>query len=86
MPEKSSTVKLGRYRHYKGNVYRVLGVARHSETEEELVVYRPEYGDRGLWVRPKAMFEETITIEGQEMPRFAYLGPAEGSDDGHESV
>ncbi|MEZ6068477.1 MAG: DUF1653 domain-containing protein [Planctomycetaceae bacterium] len=48
----------GRYRHYKGNEYTVLGVARHSETDEDLVVYRPEYGERGLWVRPLAMFVE----------------------------
>jgi hypothetical protein len=51
----------GRYRHYKGNEYEVLGVARHSETHEEMVVYRPLYGDGGLWVRPKAMFSESVT-------------------------
>jgi hypothetical protein len=55
----------GRYRHYKGNEYIVLGVARHSETGEELVVYRQDYGDRGLWVRPKAMFLETVEMNGQ---------------------
>ena len=67
-------VPAGRYRHYKGNEYTVLGPARHSETMEELVVYRAEYGDRGLWVRPKAMFCETVEVEGQRVPRFAYLG------------
>jgi hypothetical protein len=61
----------GRYRHYKGHDYEVLGVARHSETEEELVVYRALYGDGGLWVRPKAMFLETVTVNGKEVPRFA---------------
>lgn len=68
-------MKLGRYRHYKGNEYVVLGVARHSETQEELVVYRPEYGERGLWVRPKAMFLETVEVEGQPVPRFQFVGP-----------
>ena len=70
----------GRYRHYKGNEYTVVGVARHSETLEELVVYRQEYGDRGLWVRPTAMFTETVVVDGQRMPRFRWLGkkrPAE---------
>jgi hypothetical protein len=60
----------GRYRHYKGNEYTVLGVARHSETLEELVVYRQEYGDHGLWVRPAAMFAETVVVAGQAVPRF----------------
>jgi hypothetical protein len=64
----------GRYRHYKGNEYTVLGIARHSETLEELVVYRQEYGDRGLWVRPATMFAETVEIDGQTVPRFAFLG------------
>jgi len=63
----------GRYRHYKGNEYRVLGVAKHSESLEELVVYRPDYGERVLWVRPKAMFFETVKVDGQEVPRFCHL-------------
>ncbi len=66
----------GRYRHYKGNEYTVLGVARHSETLEELVVYRHEYGDRGLWVRPAVMFTETVIVEGKAVPRFAPMGLA----------
>lgn len=65
----------GRYRHYKGKDYRVLGVSRHSETLEELVVYQLLYGDHGLWVRPRAMFLETIEINGVTQPRFAYVGP-----------
>ena len=69
-------VSPGKYRHYKGNLYTVFGVARHSETEEELVVYRQEYGDRGLWVRPLAMFVETVEVEGRQVPRFEYIGPA----------
>jgi cupin 2 domain-containing protein len=64
----------GRYRHYKGNEYTVLGVARHSETDEQLVVYRQEYGDHGLWVRPKQMFCETVNIDGRDAPRFQPLG------------
>ena len=61
----------GTYRHYKGNLYEVLGVARHSETEEQLVVYRALYGERGLWVRPLAMFQEAVVVDGHEVPRFA---------------
>ena len=60
----------GRYRHYKGQEYEVLGVARHSETEEELVVYRALYGDRGLWIRPVAMFTETVEQGAVSVPRF----------------
>lgn len=63
----------GLYRHYKGNDYRVLGLARHSETLEPLVVYQALYGERGLWVRPAAMFTETVTIDGVRTPRFARI-------------
>ena len=70
---KNTELETGRYRHYKGNQYTVIGVARHSETEEELVVYRQEYGDRGLWVRPLQMFMETVDVEGKELPRFQFL-------------
>ena len=72
-----SIVKPGRYRHYKGNEYTVLGVAKHSETLEPMVVYRAEYGERGLWVRPAGMFAETVTVNGVTVPRFAYLGDAD---------
>ncbi|TFC84005.1 DUF1653 domain-containing protein [Cryobacterium cheniae] len=64
---------IGRYRHYKGNLYEVLGVARHSETEEQLVVYTALYGEHGLWVRPLAMFTECVTIQGEDVPRFALV-------------
>lgn len=67
------TVKPGRYRHFKGNEYVVLGVARHSETDEELVVYRPDYGERQLWVRPVAMFLDVVERDGQQIPRFSFL-------------
>ena len=65
---------LGRYRHYKGLDYEVIGVARHSETLEALVVYRPLYNASGLWVRPHAMFFEDVEIEGRRQPRFAFVG------------
>ncbi|MFM8709176.1 MAG: DUF1653 domain-containing protein [Planctomycetia bacterium] len=73
-------VRPGRYRHYKGNDYTVLGVARHSETLEELVVYRQEYGDHGLWVRPAAMFAESVLVDGKAVARFAPLGGSEVQD------
>jgi len=63
----------GTYRHYKGNLYEVIGVARHSETLEEMVVYRALYGDGGLWVRPLAMFCENVEVDGHTVPRFAVV-------------
>jgi len=63
----------GRYRHYKGGEYEVVGVARHSETLEPLVVYRPLYNASGLWVRPHSMFFEQVEIEGKWQPRFARI-------------
>jgi hypothetical protein len=66
-------IRPGRYQHYKGNDYEVLGVARHSETEEEFVVYRALYGDGGLWIRPLAIFLEPVWVEGIEQPRFRRL-------------
>ncbi len=63
----------GRYRHYKGNIYEVFGVARHSETGEELVVYRCLYGDCSLWVRPLTMFLESVQVDGRSLPRFSPL-------------
>ena len=68
-----SELELGRYRHYKGGEYTVMGVAQHSETGEALVVYRPEYGDRGLWVRPLSMFQESVETPGGTIPRFALI-------------
>lgn len=66
--------RIGRYRHFKGNEYRVTGFARHSETMEELVVYQALYGEQGLWVRPADMFFENVEVNGVYQPRFAYLG------------
>lgn len=69
-PLDDSVLSPGRYRHYKGNLYQVIGLARHSESLEVLVVYRALYGDQGLWVRPLAMFKETVEVEGNRLPRF----------------
>ena len=69
------TLEPGIYQHFKGNRYEVIGVASHSETQEPLVVYRPLYGEGGLWVRPLAMFTETVEREGRVQPRFEWLGP-----------
>ena len=71
-------MKSGRYRHYKGNDYIVIGVAHHSETQEELVVYRQDYGDKGLWVRPKEMFLETVEVDGEQIARFQFIGTEDG--------
>ncbi|MDF3931015.1 DUF1653 domain-containing protein [Pseudomonas citronellolis] len=68
-------LQTGLYRHYKGQQYRVLGVARHSETEETLVVYQALYGEFGLWVRPLSMFTEAVEVDGEQVPRFALVSP-----------
>ena len=74
LPPLPAEPKPGRYRHFKGREYRVLGLARHSETLEPLVVYQALYGERGLWVRPAAMFRETVTAGGASQPRFEFIG------------
>ena len=71
--DDGAPVAPGRYRHYKGPEYEVLDEVRHSETEERLVLYRALYGERGLWVRPRAMFVETVTVDGAVRPRFARI-------------
>jgi hypothetical protein len=63
----------GIYRHYKGPQYRVFGVARHSETEQEVVFYQALYGEQGLWVRPLEMFLESVQVDGEQVPRFALV-------------
>jgi hypothetical protein len=65
-----SDIEPGRYRHYKGREYEVIGTARHSETEEEFVVYRALYGEHGLWVRPRAMWDENVRTDAYDGPRF----------------
>ena len=67
-------LRAGKYVHFKGGEYEVLGVATHSETQEQLVVYRPLYGDQDLWVRPLVMFEEKVTHAGEIISRFRYVG------------
>ncbi|GAA6182795.1 DUF1653 domain-containing protein [Aliiglaciecola sp. NS0011-25] len=66
-------LKAGKYRHYKGNDYQVIGVAKHSEDESELVVYRPLYGEGKLWVRPLEMFTEEVVIDGKSTLRFRFV-------------
>ena len=68
------TVSPGRYRHYKGNYYEVIGIAGHSETEEDMVVYRTLYGDHSLWGRPLGMFVEDVQVDGRSVPRFERIG------------
>lgn len=66
-------MKTGIYRHYKGNEYEVIGIAKHSETLEEYVVYRALYGDGRLWIRPLQMFKELVTVDGKVKPRFEFI-------------
>lgn len=63
----------GRYRHYKGREYRVITLARHSETLEPVVVYQALYGEHGIWVRPAGMFVEMVEVNGARVPRFAWM-------------
>ena len=67
-------INTGKYRHFKGNEYEVIAVAKHSETLEEMVVYKALYGDGGYWVRPASMWNETVTKEGKTFKRFEFLG------------
>ena len=67
-------IKLGKYRHFKGNEYEVIGIAKHSETLEEMVIYRALYGDGGYWVRPISMWNETVVRDGKTYERFTYIG------------
>ena len=72
--QMSEEIRPGRYRHFKGKEYEVLYLARHSETEEEMVVYRALYGERGVWVRPASMWLETVERDGQTFRRFTFIG------------
>ena len=67
-------IRLGKYRHFKGGEYEVIAVAKHSETQEEYVVYRALYGEGQTWVRPASMWEETITRDGKTFQRFTFIG------------
>lgn len=72
--QNTTEIKLGKYRHFKGTEYEVIALATHSETQELMVVYRALYGERGLWVRPAAMWCETVMRDGKTMQRFIYIG------------
>jgi hypothetical protein len=67
-------IKIGRYRHFKGNEYQVLSLARHSETLEPMVVYQALYGEHGIWVRPASMWNEMVERDGKSYRRFTYIG------------
>ena len=69
----NKVLKLGKYKHYKGKEYEVIGLAKHSETLEELVVYRVLYGEGQMWVRPLAMFTEEVEVNGTKIPRFKFV-------------
>ena len=69
-----SEIKLGKYRHFKGNEYEVIALAQHSETLEKMVVYKALYGEQEVWVRPVSMWNETVIRDGQEIKRFTYIG------------
>ena len=73
------SVKKGIYRHFKGQLYEVLDIATHSETEEQLVIYRALYGERGIWARPLAMFSDTLERDGKLQQRFTWIEEAEAS-------
>ncbi|MAD66619.1 DUF1653 domain-containing protein [Porticoccaceae bacterium] len=71
------SISKGIYKHFKGNLYQVIEVATHSETREQLVVYRTLYGDYSMWVRPLTMFQETVEVDGQQVPRFSFVEPSD---------
>jgi hypothetical protein len=71
------SIAKGIYKHYKGNLYQVIEVATHSETREELVVYRTLYGDYSMWVRPLSMFQDLVSFEGEQVPRFRFVEPSD---------
>jgi hypothetical protein len=79
LPALPTPIPPGRYRHYKGGLYEVMGLVRHSETLQPLVLYRALYGDYGLWVRPAAMFAETVEVDGRARARFARITDDETS-------
>lgn len=77
LSELALSLEPGKYKHFKGMLYEVYGVARNSETLEEMVIYQAQYGDYGFWVRPVKMFFEKVTLEdGQEVPRFSKINPS----------
>ena len=79
-----TNLQLGVYRHYKGNDYEVIGFGKHSETLEDMVIYKALYGDGGTWVRPLSMWSELVMVDGNEVKRFEYIEEATISDRQHE--
>ena len=73
-------LKKGIYKHFKGNKYELLDIAKHSETLEEMVIYKALYGDDGIWVRPSSMWDEEVEFEGKKVKRFTYLGEEDVSE------
>ena len=71
------SISKGIYKHFKGSLYQVIEVATLSETREQLVVYRTLYGDYSMWVRPLTMFQETVEVDGQQVPRFSFVEPSD---------
>ncbi len=71
---ESGKIKLGKYRHFKGKEYKVIGTGKHSETLEDMVIYRALYGDKEIWVRPLRIFTEEVEVDGKKVPRFEYIG------------
>ena len=69
-----AVIKLGKYRHFKGNEYEVIAIAKHSETTEEMVVYRALYGEGQVWVRPASMWDESVERDGKTYKRFTFIG------------
>lgn len=67
-------IKLGKYKHYKGNIYEVIYIGKHSETLEDVVIYKALYGNNKIWVRPLKMWNETVIVDGKEVKRFEYIG------------
>ena len=74
MNNNMNEIRTGKYKHFKGNEYEVIAIAKHSETGEDMVVYRALYGDFGFWVRPASMWNEIVECDGQKMQRFTYNG------------
>ena len=74
MNNNMNEIRTGKYKHFKGNEYEVIAIAKHSETGEDMVVYRALYGDFGFWVRPASMWNEIVERDGQKMQRFTYIG------------
>ena len=81
MSKNNNPISLGTYRHYKGNEYEVIGFSKHSETLEDMVIYKPLNGESGTWVRPLSMWENAIMVDGKTVKRFEYIGTSKRRDE-----